>query len=612
MPLDGATSFRVWAPNASAVSVIGQFNNWDPRAHPLERKEDGIWARDIPEARTGHQYQYYLENGAKRLKKNDPYAREIHPDSRKSVVYDDSRFRWKAPDNVLANWNELVMYELHVGTFRAAPGGKHGTFDQVIERLPYLKNLGVNVLEIMPPMNFPTDTSWGYSLTNPFAIESSYGGPDAFKRLVDAAHREGIGIILDVVINHFGPDDLDLWQFDGWSENDKGGIYFYNDHRAWTPWGENRPDYGRGEVRQYLRDSVMVWLEQFHVDGLRFDATLFVRNTRGDNNSPRTDLPDGWSLMRWINEDVKRLYPKTFLIAEDIQRNAWITKHFDEGGLGYDSQWDPAFLHPLRKALVETEDQNRSLDDVIEAILYRYNNDFIQRIIFSESHDSVANGQARLPQEINPDDTTGYFARKRSTLAAGILFTSPGVPMLFEGQEVLENGFFRDTVPVDWSKLQAFRGINRLYHDLAHLRRNSFGNTRGLIGPHALVHHRNDEAKIVAFQRWLDHGVKDDVIIVASFTNRPYDEGYKIGFPSGGRWYIRLNSDWKGYSPDFDGVGEEENFVTTEPEECDGFGFSAVVPLSPYGFLIFSQEEPEKAPEAKDEATPKTATRPKA
>jgi 1,4-alpha-glucan branching enzyme len=593
LPLDGATSFRVWAPHASAVAVIGEFNNWDWRANPLKPGDDGIWSGEIDKAHVGQQYQFYLQNGDQRLKKNDPYAREIHPKGRRSVIYDDSRFQWKSPDNVLPNWNDLTLYELHVGTFRAARGGG-GTFDQVIERLPYLKNLGINALEIMPPMSFPSETSWGYAMTNPFAIETSYGGPDAFKRLVDAAHQQGIGIVLDVVINHFGPDDLDLWQFDGWSENGKGGIYFYNDHRAWTPWGENRPDFGRGEVRQYLRDSVMVWLEQFHVDGLRFDATLFVRNSRGENNQPEHDLPDGWTLMQWINREVKDNFPKTLLIAEDIQRNEWVTKPIADGGLGYDSQWDPAFIHPLRSAIVAVEDRDRSMHDVVEAILYRYNNDAIQRVIYCESHDSVANGQARLPQEIQPDDSGSYYARKRSTLAAGILFTSPGIPMLFEGQEILESGWFRDTVPVDWSKLNAFRGINRLYRDLIHLRRDSFGNTKGLLGPYATVYHRNDNDKIVAFHRWMDHGVKDDVIVVASFTSQSFDNGYRVGLPAPGRWIIRLNSDWKGYSPDFDGVGDDQGFVVAEKEARDGFEFTGEVPLAPYGFLILSQEETEE------------------
>ena len=599
IPTRDATRFRVWAPNATAASVVGEFNDWKPERHPLRKQDGGMWALEVEGARPGQQYQFYLENGDKKLWKNDPYAREIHGKTAKSVIYADT-FRWKCPQNVLPNWNELVMYELHVGTFAPGPQHRAGRFDQIIEHLPYLKDLGVNALEVMPIMAFPSETSWGYSLTNPFAVEPSYGGPDGFKRMVDAAHAAGIGVIMDVVINHFGPDNLDLWQFDGWSENNKGGIYFYNDHRAWTPWGENRPDFGRGEVRQYLRDSALVWLEEFHCDGLRVDATLFIRNTRGENNKPESDIPEGWTLMQWINDEVRRYFPHSILIAEDLQQNEWISKRTIEGGLGFDTQWDSAFIHPIRGSVVAVEDKDRSMQDVVRALEFSYNRDFIQRMIYSESHDSVANGQARIPQEIDAQDPTGYYARKRSTLAAGLVFTAPGIPMLFEGQEFLESGWFRDNVAVDWNKLRSFKGINRLYQDLVHLRRNQFGNTKGLTGPYLEIHHVNHDDKVIAFHRWQDGGPMDSVVVVASFTGRVFDQGYRLGLPRGGRWTIRFNSDWKGYSPDFHDVSNEQGVVTAEREARDGFPWTGEVALPAYGLIILSQEAGEEEPQ--DEA----------
>ena len=161
--------------------------------------------------------------------------------------------------------------------------GHPGTFDSAIEKFPYLKELGINAIEVMPIMEFSGDFSWGYNPSHPFAVESIYGGPDAFKRFVKAAHEHGIAVIVDVVYNHFGPADLDLWRFDGWSENDKGGIYFYNDRRSQTPWGETRPDYGRGEVRQYLRDNALMWLEEYHVDGLRWDMIIYIKSIDGND-----------------------------------------------------------------------------------------------------------------------------------------------------------------------------------------------------------------------------------------------------------------------------------------------------------------------------------------
>jgi len=590
IPLDGATSFRVWAPNASGVAVVGEFNNWDPQAHPLEREEGGMWAREVQGAVAGHQYQFEITNGDRHFRKNDAYAREIHAQSALSVIFSDA-FEWKSPGFSLPNWNELVLYELHVGSFGTGPQGSPGRFEQVIGRLPYFKNLGVNVIEIMPPMAFPSERSWGYNLTNPFAVEGSYGGPNGLKRLVDAAHQQGIGIIIDVVYNHFGPDNLDLWQYDGWSVHNKGGIYFYNDQRSWTPWGDNRPDYGRGEVRQYIRDNTMLWLEEFRADGLRFDSTLYIRNTRGDNNSFETDIPEAWTLLQWLNQEVRQFFPGRITIAEDLMQNPWLTKPVEEGGAGFSAQWDTAFVHPVRGSLVAPEDAGRSMDAIAHAIEFRYNEDAIQRIIYSESHDEDANGKARIPQEINPDDTAGYFARKRSTLGAGLVLSTPGIPMLFEGQEFLEDGWFRDDKALDWSKLETFKSINRLYRDLIHLRRNLHGNTKGLTSPYVHVFHVNNSDKVIAFHRWAEGGAKDDVVVAASFTHRAIEEGYRIGLPRGGSWTIRFNSDWKGYSSDFHDVSNPEGQVLAEKSPFDGCDYSGIVALPPYGLLILSQEE---------------------
>jgi len=594
--LDGSTSFRVWAPNATGVAVVGEFNDWNPEKDPLEPGKDGLWSKVVEGAVSGDQYQFEITNGEMHFRKNDAYAREIHPQTAFSVIYADD-FDWNSPPFVLPNWNELVIYELHVGTFNSEAHNSLGRFEQVVGRLPYLKNLGVNAIEIMPPMAFPGERSWGYSVTNPFSIEASYGGANGFKRLIDAAHAQGIAIILDVVYNHFGPANLDLWQYDGWRENNKGGIYFYNDYRSWTPWGDNRPDYGRGEVRQYIRDNAMFWLEEYRVDGLRVDSTLFIRNAHGDNNSPETDIAEGWTLLQWINDEVQRHFPGRITIAEDMMQNHWLTKPTKEGGAGFSTQWDSAFVHPVRTNVVKAEDKDRSMDEIVRAINFRYNEDSIQRVIFSESHDEDANGKARIPQEIDPNNTAGYYAQKKSVLAAGLTLTTPGIPMLFEGQEFLEDGWFRDDKGLDWSKLKTFRGISRLYHDLISLRRNLYGNTRGLTGPFVWVHHVNHQDKIIAFHRWAEGGPKDDVIVVASFTDRTFEDGYRIGLPRDGQWIIRFNSNWKGYSPDFHDVSDPDGHVPAEKEPRDGLDYSGTISLPPYGLLILSQEV---APNAED------------
>ena len=356
-------------------------------------------------------------------------------------------------------------------------------------------------------------------------------------------------------------------------------------------------------MRQYLRDSALLWLEEFRFDGIRMDATLFIRNTRGEENQPQCDLPEGWTLMQWINDEVERFFPGRLLIAEDLQRNEWITKPVCEGGLGYHTQWDPSFVHPVRNAVITSSDEARSMEQVAHAIEFDYNKDPIQRVIYSESHDQDANGQARVPQEIEAKDADGYYARKRSALAAGLVMTSPGIPMLFQGQEFLETGWFREDVSVDWSKLKTYQGINRLYRDLVHLRRNLFGVTRGLLGRAVHLHHFDDRNKVIGFHRWDQGGARDDVVVLASFFDRDIEVDYRIGFPRGGRWLIRFNSDWKGYSRDFHEIGNPGGLIDTEEHACDGFPYSASVRLPSYGVLILSQDE--TGPSAEDIEEPK-------
>ncbi len=244
---ESGVAFRVWAPHADAVYVVGTFNDWSPESHPMEREGDEYWYADISSAEIGHEYRFRIVNGEKELLRIDPYARQVTNSIGNGVVY-DSRFDWEGDDFRMPPVNEMVIYEMHLGTFHGKGDGEADKFASAAQKLTHLKKLGVNVIELMPLAEFAGDLSWGYNPACIFAVESHYGGPDAFKQFVKTAHKAGMGVILDVVYNHFGPGDLDLWQFDGWSENELGGIYFYSDWRAETPWGWNRPDYGRDQV----------------------------------------------------------------------------------------------------------------------------------------------------------------------------------------------------------------------------------------------------------------------------------------------------------------------------------------------------------------------------
>jgi len=589
IPFEGGVAFRVWAPNAEAVHVSGDFNDQSETRHPLASEGNGYWSGDVGEARLSHKYEYIITYRSQRLRRNDPYGRDVESSVGRTVIVDPAAFDWEDDSTFrMPSWNELVIYEMHIGTFHDLAGANPGTLNTAIERLSHVAELKANAVQVMPLAEFPGNHSWGYNPSDIFAVESYYGGSAGLRAFVKAAHRLGLAVIIDVVYNHLGPNDIDTWQFDGWHKPDKGGIYFYNDWRSWTPWTETgRPDYGRGEVRQYLRDNAVYWLDEVHADGLRWDMTLYIRTVYGNQHDPGQRLADGWGLMQWVNRDVSARWPWKISIAEDLQDNPWLTRAPDAGGAGFDAQWAANFVHPVRKALITPHDDERDIGAVRDAILGLYDGNAFTRVIYTESHDEVANGRARLPHDIAPDNPSGWFARKRSTLGAVLVLTSPGIPMLFQGQEFLEDEWFRDTDPLDWSKKERFAGIFRMYQDLIRLRRNRNGLTRGLTGHHVNVFHVNLTDKVIAFHRWDRGGPGDDVVVVLNLANRAYSS-YTIGFPRGGRWQIEFNSDWSGYSSDF---GDRLGYDTiADPGSYDHLGFRGNIGIGPYSALILTQE----------------------
>ena len=579
---DGGCAFRVWAPNAQSVAVAGSFNGWSADADPLAHEGNGYWSGEVAAAAYRDEYKYVISGDGGPLWKNDPYARETTHSNGNSVII-DPRFCWGGQNGYrMPAWNELVIYEMHVGTFHGATSESPGNFDQAISRLGYLRELGVNAVEVMPAQEFPGGYSWGYNPAHIFAVERDYGGPKALRRFIRAAHEHGIAVIFDVVYNHFGPSDLDLWRFDGWNRpGHDGGVYFYDDARRETPWGP-RPDYGRGEVRRMIRDNAMFWLDEFHADGLRFDATANIRSTGGNGG----EIPDGWGLLQWINNEIDARCPWKISIAEDLRDNAWLTKDSGAGGAGFDTQWDAAFVHPVRRAVIAREDKDRDLYAVRDAICHGYNGNAQQRVIYTESHDEVANGKSRAPEEIWPGDATSWFSRKRSTLGAALVMTSPGIPMIFQGQEFLEDRWFHDDDPLDWHRKDRFAGIVSLYRDLIRLRRNWYDNTRGLRGGHVNVFHVDNSQKLMAMHRWDRGGPGDDVVVVLNFANRTH-HNYRIGFPRGGTWWLRFNGDTALYDGQFGAVHAHDTAAT--PDGRDGLAFSANVAIGPYSALIYSQ-----------------------
>lgn len=587
-PYESGCRFSVWAPNADEVFVIGTFNDWHNTRHRMAKDPDGTWHIDVPRAKPGDEYRYRILREGTEYLRIDPYARRATSSVGNAIIAKPCR-GVELGSFTIPPLNKMVIYELHIGTFGKREGQPGpGTLVGVIDRLSYLHDLGINAVEVMPLAEFAGGYSWGYNPSHIFAVESEYGSRPTFRDFVEEAHKFGITVIVDVVYNHFGPSDLDLWQFDGWSDNNMGGIYFYNDWRAHTPWGETRPDYGRKEVREYIRDNALMWIREFDVDGLRWDMTAFIRNVHGRNNDPGNDLQDGWTLMQWVNEEIKKVKRDAFTIAEDLQGNAFLTKAQKDGGAGFDAQWAAPFVHPIRAALIGTEDGDRDMNAVRNAILHRYYLDAFERVVYTESHDEVANGKARIAEEVDPGSASSWAAKKKSILGATILFTVQGIPMIFQGQEFLEDDWFHDQDPIDWKKKDRFAGILTAYKDLIALRLNHKDVSRGLSGQEVSVYHVNQNDKLIAYHRWAEGGPEDSVVVVANFSSRSR-EHYVIGLPFAGPWVVRFNGDSRYYDNDFGDFGIPSLYA--EAEERDGLPAQGEIAIGPYSALILSQDK---------------------
>lgn len=581
-------TFRTWAPNATAVSVGGTFNGWSASSHPLSSEGNGWWSRDVALIQAGVQYKFAIKRGTTTYWKNDARARNLTNSIGNSVVYNPNAYNWQTNNFQMPAWTKIVAYEMHIGTFNVPAGAAlPGTFATATAKLDHLQALGVNTLALMPVSEFAGDISWGYNPAHPYSVESSYGGPDALKAFVDAAHQRGIAVMGDVVYNHFGPSDLDLWQYDGWSTSSStGGIFFYEDANANTPWGA-RPNYGRGEVRTYLKENTMMWLNEFRLDGLRFDGTKFMRLR--DYAGP--EIPDGWSMLQWCNDSADAQFPGKLMVAEDLGDNEWITKTTGAGGAGFDSQWDGSFAYPVRSAIEAASDSSRDMFAVRDAINKNFNGSMQQRIIYTENHDEVANGRSRVPETIWPGNAGSWYSRKRSTLGAALVMTAPGIPMIFQGQEFLEDGYFAAEDRLDWNKATTYGKVTDLYRSLIRLRRNLDGTSGGLSGPNTNVFHLNNNAKVLAFHRWQNGGAGDDVVVLTNFSNVSYPN-YRIGLPRGGLWKVRFNSDSTAYSSDYSNYATAD--VTADNSGYDGLPFSGNFRFGPYTSVIFSQSAPSR------------------
>ena len=568
-------TFRVWAPNATSVYLPGNFNNWSLNTTHLIQETnngvgDGIWSLNLAGITNGTQYKYYFNGN---LWKQDPRARLVtwSGSSGNSIVYDPNAFNWAGDSLTPPALNDLFIYELHIGTFYT--NSASSKFVSATNKLDYLKSLGVNAVEVMPIAEFPTDASWGYNPAQIFAVENiGYGGTDGFKTFVQACHLRGLAVLLDVVHNHYGPTDLDMWNFDGWSGGGPlggGGIYFYesNTNLQITPWGDTRPNFNSQQVDNFVQDNFTMWLSECHVDGFRWDTPNTMMNGNGGIYIPAAD-----SLIYAINTMIHSSYPGKISIAEDVY-------NYD----GFDSAWDTTFPGTVTTQLAYTSDSSRDMPTIANAVQYnvRYGGTAgTGRVAFLESHDVVGNG-VRLVTAIDPVTPNSYWARKRSTLGAAVTITAPGIPMIFQGQEMLENQHFSTTNTVDWSKTNTYSYIVQLYRDLISARRNLKGYTPGLEGDQCGMLQVDNINKLVAYHRWTSAAPNQDAVVIANFANGTLNN-YNLNFPSAGNWYVQFNSDSTNYGSDYGNIGSS---VVT----ASGSPATASITIGPYSALILSQ-----------------------
>lgn len=575
--------FRVWAPYAKVVSVFVR-DSFATAETPLQSEGDGYWSAIAPKAVAGQSYKYHIQTQDDRwIERNDPHAKQLTASDLGESVIIDPEYDWQSFEQPVIPKEKQIIYEMHIGTFNKPDAATTGTFQTAIEKLDYLQSLGINVIELMPVTGMAYSKGWGYNLIHLFAVENTYGGRRGLLDFVKECHKRGIAVILDVIYNHIF-SLTELWQFDGWSENDRGGIYFYNDERGDTPWGGGRPDYGRPEVRKFILDNVAMWLTEYKIDGLRLDSTIYMRNTAGQDNDPQHDIPEAWSLLQDITSLAHKINPNAIMIAEDYSTNEFITKPASEGGAGFDAQWDTGFPLAIRKTFgMENHNYGESLD---YQLTHSYNTRAFDRVIFSDSHDTAANGWMRLNESTTPGNAGSVFARQRILIANAITLTVPGIPMILQGEEFMQPGNFNEWQMLEWDKTTQFAGIVLAHQHLINLRKDLYDNSTGLIGPSINVFHQDIPNNVIAYHRWKNGGQHDDIIVIVNCSDIRFKE-YKLYLPVAGMWHVRFNSSWKGYSPDFNETNISQ-VTTNEDNEVS-------IELADYNVLILSQD-PTKTP----------------
>jgi 1,4-alpha-glucan branching enzyme len=586
--VDGV-SFAVWAPNASRVAVVGDFNVWDARRHPMrKRPEAGIWELFIPGLRQGAVYKYAIDDaqGNRLPLKSDPYAfhAELRPNTA-SIV-------WPLPDKASGAreaqtvHDPISVYEVHLGSWKRGEDNRRLTYRELADDLlPYVRNMGFTHIELMPIHEHPFDGSWGYQPIGLFAPTSRFGTPDDFRAFVERAHALGLRVIIDWVPGHFPSDAHGLARFDGTA------LYEHEDPRLGMhmDWGTLIYNFGRREVANFLIANALYWCERFGIDGLRVDAVasmLYLNYSRkhGEwlpNRFGGVENEEAVAMLRRFNEQVFGGFPRATTIAEESTAWPMVSRPTNYGGLGFGFKWNMGWMHDTL-AYVEKEAVHRRYHhhQMSFGLIYAFSENFVLPL----SHDEVVYGKKSLLSKM-PGDDWQRFANLRAYF--GFMWTHPGKKLLFMGGEFGQWNEWNYEQGLDWHLLSYphHQGIQALVRDLNQLYRGTGALHLKDCEPGGfewIDANDSDQSVYSYLRRGRDEG--DIAIVVCNFTP-VVREGYRVGVPFGGAYVERLNTDSEHY-----GGGNVGNAGRVEAGEVGTHGrpWSLLITLPPLATLVFT------------------------
>jgi 1,4-alpha-glucan branching enzyme len=627
---DGAT-FRVWAPNATAVHVVGGFSGWSWDRHADNRlflRPDGTWAGFVGGVRDGDAYKLYVVGHHGEGHKRDPYARELSFDppfpASNCVVRHPGRYPWHDSGYRRPRFEDLVIYQLHIGVYSGHEREfGDGKFLDLLGRLRHLSELGVNAIQPLPVVEFPSTFSMGYNGTDYFSPEMDYGVADdddlrpylelanrllrdrglpgdlqlahmrgsmnQLKAMVDLCHVHGIAVLLDVVYNHAGGgfDPASIYFFDfqrrrhdsGHHDLHRNSLYFTD--RGWA--GGLVFDYSKAPVRQFLIDNARYYADELHVDGFRYDEVSVIDH-EGEGH--------GWRFCQDLTATLEFHDPGLAQNAEYWPVNQWVVKDSHNGGAGFDMTQHDGLRDAVRGAVKQASHGGPapvSMGAIAAALEAR---DFgpWQQVNCVENHDLVRRDRdQRLPRLADGSNPRSWYARSRARVASGLLLTAPGVPMLFMGQEFLEDKQWSDDARdslIDWDGLESQRAMRdhlRFTRELVALRHRLPALRDGRCN----VLHAHDDNRVLVFQRWIpDRG--QDVVVAASLSDG-HHAGYQVGWPGAGFWREVFNSDvydhWVNHWVTGNGHGVHAAYTPRH-----GMPASAQITIPANGLVVFTRD----------------------